>query len=178
MPCVSAFSLANGTRLWRTDSKPKDADSTNVGGGLGVDESTLYAVNGLSQLVALDVANGKTKWRRDIGVPGRSAPTIADGTGVPDHDRRPPARLCRRRRSTSLVPQGGRTNHLAARPPGAGILPRPRGSRLWVRRARRPRALTAAPCCGPTASAQPAVLPASRIFCRSVACRSSTTGRS
>jgi outer membrane protein assembly factor BamB len=76
---VSAFRLANGTRLWRTDSKPKDADSTNVGGGLGVDESTLYAVNGLSQLVALDVTTGKPKWRRDIGVPGRSAPTIADG---------------------------------------------------------------------------------------------------
>ncbi len=76
---VSAFSLANGSRRWRTDTKPQDADSTNVGGGLGMDESTLYAVNGLSQLVALDVANGKQKWRRDIGVPGRSAPTIADG---------------------------------------------------------------------------------------------------
>lgn len=76
---VSAFSLANGSRLWRTDTKPKDADSTNVGGGLGVDQSTLYAVNGLAQLVALDVATGKPNWRRDIGVPGRSAPTIVEG---------------------------------------------------------------------------------------------------
>ncbi len=76
---VSAFNLADGRRLWRADSKPEDADSTNVGGGLGVDGSTLYAVNGLSQLVALYAANGKEIWRRDIGVPARSAPTIADG---------------------------------------------------------------------------------------------------
>jgi len=76
---ASAFSLANGTRLWRVDTKPKDADSTNVGGGLGCDQTTLYAVNGLSQLVALDMANGKEKWRHDVGVPARSAPTIVEG---------------------------------------------------------------------------------------------------
>jgi outer membrane protein assembly factor BamB len=76
---VSAFTLSDGKRLWRVDTKPKDADSTNVGGGLGVDGATLYAVNGLSQLVALDVATGQQKWRSDLGVPARSAPTIADG---------------------------------------------------------------------------------------------------
>ncbi len=77
---VSAFSLADGNRLWRVDTKPKDrGHSTNVGGGLGADGTTMYAVNGLSQLVALDAATGKEKWRQDIGVPGRSAPTIADG---------------------------------------------------------------------------------------------------
>jgi outer membrane protein assembly factor BamB len=76
---VSAFALANGKRLWRFDTKPEDMDSTNVGGGLGADGSTLYAVNGLAQLVALDMASGKVNWRKDIGAPGRSAPTIADG---------------------------------------------------------------------------------------------------
>jgi outer membrane protein assembly factor BamB len=78
---VSAFSLAEGQRLWRVDTKPHDDDgeSTNVGGGLGADGTTVYAVNGLSQLVALDTATGKEKWRRDIGVPGRSPPMIADG---------------------------------------------------------------------------------------------------
>ncbi len=44
---VSAFALADGKRLWRFDTKPEDVDSTNVGGGLGADGSTLYAVNGL-----------------------------------------------------------------------------------------------------------------------------------
>jgi len=76
---VSAFTLTDGKRLWRVDSKPKDVDSTNVGGGLGVDGSTLYAVNGLLQLVALDVATGQQKWASDLGVPARSAPTTADG---------------------------------------------------------------------------------------------------
>jgi outer membrane protein assembly factor BamB len=77
---VSAFSLADGKRLWRTDTKPKDTDdSTNVGGGLGADGTTLYADNGLSALVALDAATGKEKWRADMGVPARSAPLIADG---------------------------------------------------------------------------------------------------
>ncbi len=77
---VSAFSLSNGQRQWRVDTKPQDNDdSTNVGGGLGVDGTTLYAVNGLSALVALDVASGKEKWRHDLGVPARSAPMIADG---------------------------------------------------------------------------------------------------
>nr|WP_294513127.1 PQQ-binding-like beta-propeller repeat protein [uncultured Rhodopila sp.] len=86
---VSAFNLADGRRLWRVDTKPKDVDSTNVGGGLGVDGTTLYAVNGLSQLVALELASGKEIWRRDLGVPARSAPTIADGrifvTTIDDH---------------------------------------------------------------------------------------------
>jgi outer membrane protein assembly factor BamB len=77
---VSAFSLADGKRLWRVDTKPQDNDdSTNVGGGLGSDGTTLYAVNGLFQLVALDMVTGKEKWRHDLGVPGRSAPMIADG---------------------------------------------------------------------------------------------------
>ncbi len=76
---ISAFALADGKRIWRADTKPKDTDSTNVGGGLGADGTTLYAVNGLSQLVALDLATGHEKWRHDLGVPGRSAPLIADG---------------------------------------------------------------------------------------------------
>lgn len=77
---VSSFSLATGQRSWRVDTKPKDNDdSTNVGGGLGVDGDTVYAVNGLSALVALDAATGKERWRHDLGVPGRSAPMIADG---------------------------------------------------------------------------------------------------
>jgi outer membrane protein assembly factor BamB len=77
---VSAFALADGKPLWKVDTKPKDnEDSTNVGGGLGADGTTLYAVNGLSQLVALEIATGKEKWRHDVGVPLRSAPLIADG---------------------------------------------------------------------------------------------------
>lgn len=76
---VAAFTLASGSQVWRTDTKDKDAKSTNVGGGLAVGGDTLYAVNGLGDLVALDAANGAEKWRTDIGVPGRSAPTVVEG---------------------------------------------------------------------------------------------------
>ena len=76
---VAAFDVRNGDRMWRFDSKNEDADSTNVGGGLGLDQGVLYAVNGLGDLVALDAAKGTLKWRQLLDAPGRSAPTIADG---------------------------------------------------------------------------------------------------
>jgi outer membrane protein assembly factor BamB len=77
---ASAFSMTDGKRLWRLDTKPKDTDdSTNVGAGLGADGTTLYAVNGLFSLIALDMGSGKEKWRVDLGAPARSAPMIADG---------------------------------------------------------------------------------------------------
>lgn len=76
---VSAFSLTGGSRRWRFDTKPADADSTNIGGGLAVDGGTLYAANGLKDLVALDAASGAVKWRVGLGAPARSAPTVADG---------------------------------------------------------------------------------------------------
>ena len=49
-----------------SDTKPRgDDENANVGGGLGVDGSTLYAVNGLSQLVrASMLPMEKNRWRR------------------------------------------------------------------------------------------------------------------
>ena len=76
---VSAFQMSGGARVWRTDSKAKDDDSTNVGGGLAFDRGTLYAVNGLGEIVAFDAATGKARWRNTFGAPTRSAPTIVEG---------------------------------------------------------------------------------------------------
>jgi outer membrane protein assembly factor BamB len=76
---VSAFSLAGGSRLWRFDTKDEDADSPNVGGGLAVDQGTVYAANGLGELIALDAAKGMVRWRKALGAPSRSAPTAAEG---------------------------------------------------------------------------------------------------
>jgi outer membrane protein assembly factor BamB len=50
-----------------------------VGGGLCWDSGTLYAVNGLSELLALDPVKGGIKWRHGLDVPARSAPTLAEG---------------------------------------------------------------------------------------------------
>ncbi len=76
---VSAFDLSNGQLRWRIDTRSKDSRSNNVGGGLGVADGLLYAVNGLGDVVALDAASGKQKWRINLGVPGRSGPTIVAG---------------------------------------------------------------------------------------------------
>jgi outer membrane protein assembly factor BamB len=76
---VSAFDIANGARVWRFDTRREDDDSTNVGGGLTLDQGTLYAVNGLADVVALDAAKGTVRWRVSVGAPTRSAPTVVEG---------------------------------------------------------------------------------------------------
>ena len=76
---VTAWNLVTGTRLWRTATIDKDIDSTNVGGGLAVEAGTVFAVNGMSELLALSAAQGTVKWRKNLGVPARSAPTVAEG---------------------------------------------------------------------------------------------------
>jgi outer membrane protein assembly factor BamB len=76
---ASAFEIAGGGRVWRFDTRKEDDDSTNVGGGLAVDQDTLYAVNGLAEMVALDAAKGTVRWRSTIGAPARSEPTVVEG---------------------------------------------------------------------------------------------------
>lgn len=76
---VSAFQLATGARLWRFDTPEEKDRSDNIGGGLAVDQGTLYAVNGLAELVAIDAAKGTVRWRAGTGTAARSAPTVADG---------------------------------------------------------------------------------------------------
>ena len=76
---VSAHAMTTGARLWRTVTVDRKIDSTNIGGGLSWDSGTLYAVNGQSEVLALDAATGGVRWRKDIGVPARSAPTVAEG---------------------------------------------------------------------------------------------------
>ncbi|MBO1325937.1 PQQ-like beta-propeller repeat protein [Acetobacter sp. TBRC 12305] len=76
---IRAFEWPGMRHLWTFNPRPRKMPSSNLGGGLGVDGDTLYVVDGISQALALDAATGKVKWRVDLGTPGRSAPTIADG---------------------------------------------------------------------------------------------------
>jgi outer membrane protein assembly factor BamB len=76
---VTAFNLGTGAKLWRTPTVNEDLDSSNVGGGLCWEAGTLYAVNGMAELLALDAAKGSVRWRHSIDVPARSAPTVAEG---------------------------------------------------------------------------------------------------
>lgn len=76
---VSAFQVATGSRLWRFDTLEEKDRSDNVGGGLALDGGTLYACNGLAEVMALDPAKGTVRWRQNTGTPPRSPPTVADG---------------------------------------------------------------------------------------------------
>lgn len=76
---VTAFDVAQGRRVWRTDSKAEDDNDTSVSGGLAYDRGTLYAVNARAELVAFDAAKGSVRWRKSMEAPPRSAPTVVEG---------------------------------------------------------------------------------------------------
>ena len=76
---VSAHDLGTGARLWRTVTVDSKIDGTNIGGGLSWESGTVFAVNGQSEVLALDAGTGAVRWRHDLGVPARSAPTVAEG---------------------------------------------------------------------------------------------------
>ena len=76
---VSAYATSNGHRLWCFDTVSDETDSTNVGGGLAFDSGALFTVNGIGDLHKLDPARGTVLFHKSMGVPARSAPTIADG---------------------------------------------------------------------------------------------------
>ncbi len=147
---VSAFDIAGGGRVWRFDTRKEDDDSTNVGGGLAVDQGTLYAVNGLAELVALDAAKGTMRWRSSIGAPGAFGAHRGGRAAVRHHDRGPAAGARHRGRAAALdVPgrQCRRRACWAARRP-----PMPAGwwSRASARANWRRCAPTPAPWSGPT----------------------------
>ena len=76
---VSAFDVATGDRHWRTDTQGEKDRSTNVGGGLAVAGSVVYATTGRAEALAISAADGKITWRSPLDAPARSAPTLAEG---------------------------------------------------------------------------------------------------
>lgn len=76
---VSAFDLADGRRVWRTETQAKKNRSSNVGGGVAVEAGRVYVSTGRGDLLALDAGSGKILWRTWLGAPARSAPTVAAG---------------------------------------------------------------------------------------------------
>jgi outer membrane protein assembly factor BamB len=74
---VSAFDGKSGSRLWRFDTQPKDADATTYGGGIAAAGDRVYVGTGYGQVLALDAATGKEIWRVDVPAPIHSAPTVA-----------------------------------------------------------------------------------------------------
>jgi outer membrane protein assembly factor BamB len=76
---VSAFGVADGSRTWRTRTRPKHASEQNIGGGIAYDSGKLYASTGYAELLCLDAGSGKILWRQALDYPTRSAPMIGGG---------------------------------------------------------------------------------------------------
>jgi outer membrane protein assembly factor BamB len=76
---VTAFDANSGSKLWRFDPQPDDADATTYGGGVAAAGNIVYIATGYSQVLALDAASGKVMWRISVSAPIHSPPTVADG---------------------------------------------------------------------------------------------------
>ncbi len=73
---VTATSLA-GAQVWAVDLTPDtERDGESTGGGLALDNGTIYASIGAGRLVALDGATGAEKWSQDLDATGSGQPTV------------------------------------------------------------------------------------------------------
>ena len=94
---VSAFSASGGSSLWKVSLKPttdKESagglavaaqsilyltaeDGGGYGGGIAADGGRLFAASGYGAVIALDPATGNRIWEKNLGIPIRAAPTVA-----------------------------------------------------------------------------------------------------
>ena len=56
---VASFDLASGRRRWRTDTQGEKDRSTNIGGGIAIENGTVYAATGRAEALALEAATGR-----------------------------------------------------------------------------------------------------------------------
>jgi outer membrane protein assembly factor BamB len=76
---LSAFDAQSGKNIWRVNvGKKKEKDDPVISGGVSFGGGVLYVTNGYDEVLALKPADGSVFWRKKIGAPSRSAPTILD----------------------------------------------------------------------------------------------------
>jgi len=76
---VSAFVAKTGERLWEAELTPEEEDDGHIGGGLAYENGRVVVTTGFSQVIALDAASGAEIWRRALGSPMRTPPTLRGG---------------------------------------------------------------------------------------------------
>jgi outer membrane protein assembly factor BamB len=77
---VSAFSSASGGKVWSTDLTPENESSREgFGGGLALEDGTLYVTTGYGTVVAMNPSSGAVQWTKAFGEPIRNSPTAAAG---------------------------------------------------------------------------------------------------
>ncbi len=76
---VAAFNAQTGDKRWTADIRAEDEKDPVISGGIAYDNGILYVTGGYDEILALDAANGKIKWRVALPSPSRAAPTISGG---------------------------------------------------------------------------------------------------
>lgn len=77
---VRAFSAKTGKQIWSLDIAPdSETDSTLLGSGVAYANGTVFATTGFAEVVAIDAASAKVKWRTQVSAPMRGAPTVRGG---------------------------------------------------------------------------------------------------
>lgn len=75
---VTAFSAADGERLWEFDTTPPESDDRAMSGGICAAGGALYVTTGFGEVVSLKAKDGSLTWRKTVGKPFRAAPTVAE----------------------------------------------------------------------------------------------------
>lgn len=76
---VSAVRLGATSPAWKKMLVPAGEEPEgSVGGGLAYDQDTLYAATAYGYVLALNPQNGGVYWWKNIGVPIRGSPIVAD----------------------------------------------------------------------------------------------------
>lgn len=77
---VTAFAVGGGSAVWRASLVPENSRTSDAfGGGLAAEGGRLYAATGFGIVTALDAGTGKKLWEKNLGIPVRASPTVADG---------------------------------------------------------------------------------------------------
>jgi len=76
---ISAFDVGTGVLQWRKTHEDLELDDSVFGGGLAVDDGTLFATLTTGDVIGLKAENGDEIWRQTLTLPLRAAPTVSDG---------------------------------------------------------------------------------------------------
>nr|WP_319250679.1 PQQ-binding-like beta-propeller repeat protein [uncultured Celeribacter sp.] len=77
---VTAVTASAGTPVWSVDLTPAgERKGKASGGSMAISGDTLYATIGYGDLVALDLATGREKWRQRLDAVGAAGVTVYDG---------------------------------------------------------------------------------------------------
>ncbi len=62
---------------WKSEAVADEDDDEVMGGGLAVEGNVLYATTGQGQVAAINIADGKKIWQKNIATPLRSSPRVS-----------------------------------------------------------------------------------------------------